>query len=208
MKKSMYICVLILLLLVLSALLLSCTAHKPQLHQGDWGYNLSELLDQEEDFVIDQFAALGMDPQFHEELGTIDSYQRRVYEITETLYGIEYTTWLQFYIYGDHEEHRLGSYCKSTTLSNWPEGDTADALQNTLNAMIKEYGKPDNNDTEAYYAHLFERVPSSKQVGWITGKRSTRDYIVLYDKSSNQTTVTISDSSVIATNDFFNVTEE
>ena len=166
-------------LLILGLLLLLLAGCKkdspPTLQQDDAGYDLTAFLDQPEDVVISQLQEAGVQLEPNE---AILNEKYTSYKYTETINGLDFEVTLGFWIYGDASENRLANYTKDLFLTEWPEGETAQAIQKVYDAMYVRYGEP--NDSNSLDPSAVCDTVATKSAGWNTAHYTWRQFEITH----------------------------
>ena len=126
------------------------------------GIDLSVYLDETEETVLNDLEK----EQY--EVATIetDGYVwEGYYEISDEVAGVDFTTSLQFGIYGDSEENRLSLYQKRWGSHEFSE-EMLDVVSTIYDALIATYGEPGNDAQVPQSVEEIEAEGFSFQVNW------------------------------------------
>ena len=128
--------------IMLLILLTACQGKTRDLHQEKAGYSFSDWLGAEEAVVLDQIHKAGIEYEIHDSIH-INIYNYLDCHLKEEINGLEYRVNLQFGSWDEEGPSTLQLCTRSFECDSWPEDETLEALQKTLNALCKKYGNPD-----------------------------------------------------------------
>ena len=195
----------VLLVMVMLLTLIGCqNEEKVELKKTDLGYNFSDFLDKDGEDLIKQLEADGAELTLMETDKDYNyedyPFQWKTYQVTDTVYGLEYEVQLRISKSEDMETYQLSHFQKRITFPVWPEGDSADRIQNTVNTVIQQHEKLygeftalEGQDTE----DILGGIPSNKSVQWHKDGFAFCGIDIVYDPQSEETKVIIYDESTV-----------